>query len=419
VTTTLTPPISTDNPFLASNDLPFGVPAFDKIRDTDYQPAIEEGMRQHLAEVEAIAHQAEPPTFENTLVALERSGVLLTRVLRAFAAVTGANTNDTLQAAQVDLAPKLAGHSDAIYLDEALFRRVRAIYEDRHRLELTAEDRRLIERYHLDFERAGALLDEQDKVRLRELNREESTLTTDFQNRLLAATKSNALIVDDVAQLAGLSESDIAAAAEAAHERKLTNRWLLPLQNTTQQPWQERLSRREMRKRLFDVATHRTDRGDANDTRAIVKRLVALRAERAALLGYSTAAEYVLEDQMAKTPAAAIKLLTDIGSAAVEKARSEAQRIRDLMERDAPGVALEPWDWQFYAEQVRKAEYHLDEARTKPYFVLDRVLTEGVFHAANKLFGISFKERSDIPVYHPDVRVYDVFDADCSEHALV
>jgi peptidyl-dipeptidase Dcp len=418
VTATLKPTKSSRNPFFAPNDLPFGVPPFDRIRDVDYQPAIEEGMRQHLAEVAAIAHQTSAPTFDNTLVALERAGVLLTRVLRAFAAVTGANTNDTLQAAQVELAPQLAAHSDAIYLDDALFRRVRAIYEQRHELSLSPEDCQLVERYHLDFERAGALLSDADKVRLRELNREESTLTTDFQNRLLAATKANGLVIDDVADLAGLSEDDIAAAAEAAHERKLIGRWLLPLQNTTQQPWQERLARRVVRRRLFDVATHRADRGDANDTRELVKRLIALRAERAALLGYATAADHVLGDQMAKTPAAAIKLLTDIGGAAITKARSEAQRIQSLMDRDAGGMKLEAWDWQYYAEQVRKAEYHLDEAQIKPYFLLDRVLHDGVFYAANQLFGITFEPRNDIPVYHPDVRVFDVFDADGSSLAL-
>ena len=232
-------PMSTTNPFFAPSELPFGAPPFDRIRDEHYQPAIEEGMRQHLAEVRAIAGQAAAPTFDNTIVALERSGALLTRALRAFAAVTGANTNDALQQVQINVAPKLAAHSDSIYLDEKLFRRVRVLYEQRDQLNLSPEEKYLIERYHLDFERSGALLSDAHKTRLRALNEEESTLTTDFQNRLLAATKANGLVLDDAGQLEGLSEADIAAAAEAALERKLSGRWLLTLQNTTQQPWQD------------------------------------------------------------------------------------------------------------------------------------------------------------------------------------
>lgn len=411
-------PMSTTNPFFAPSELPFGAPPFDRIRDEHYQPAIEEGMRQHLAEVRAIAGQAAAPTFDNTIVALERSGALLTRALRAFAAVTGANTNDALQQVQINVSPKLAAHSDSIYLDEKLFRRVRVLYEQRDQLDLSPEEKYLIERYHLDFERSGALLSDAHKTRLRALNEEESTLTTEFQNRLLAATKANGLVLDDAEQLEGLSEADIAAAAEAALERKLSGRWLLTLQNTTQQPWQHGLKRRDVRQRLFEKAMHRADQGDANDTRPLVRRLVALRSERAALLGYATTADYVLEDQMAKTPAAAIELLTHIGRAAVSKARSEAQRIQSLIDRAGDGVTLEPWDWQYYAEQVRKAEYDLDEAQIKPYFELDRVVHDGVFFAATQLFGITFKQRTDIPVYHPDVRVYEVFDADGSSMAL-
>lgn len=416
--TTILPAQTIANPFFAPSSLPFGAPPFDKISDTDFQPAIEEGMRQHLAEVREIADQSAEATFDNTLVALERSGQLLTRVLRAFAAVTGANTNDTLQAVQVEEAPRLAGHSDSIYLDAKLFRRIQSIYDRRNELALSPEEVHLVERYHLDFERAGARLSEADKTQLRALNQEESVLTTDFQNRLLAATKANAFVVDDLAQLDGLSEADIAAAAEAAQQRKLTGKWVLAIQNTTQQPWQEMLKRRDVRERLYNVAIHRADRADENDTRAIVHRLVWLRAERAALLGYATAADYVLDDQMAKTPAAAIKLLTDIGTAAAAKARGEAQRIQALMDRDAGGVTLEPWDWQYYSEQVRKAEYHLDESQIKPYFELDRVLHDGAFFAATQLYGITFEPRTDIPVYHPDVRVYEVFEADGSSLAL-
>ena len=412
------PILPADNPFASPSTLLFGAPRFDRIRDEHYQPAIEAGMRAHREEVAAIAHQSAPPTFENTIAALEASGVLLTRVLKAFGGVTSANTNDFLQAVQTDVAPKLAAHSDAIYLDDALFARVHAIHESRHSLGLPIEELTLVERYHLDFVRAGARLSDADKERLKALNQEESRLTTEFQNRLLAANKAGALVIDDAAELEGLSESDIAAAAEAAAERGLERRWLVRLQNTTQQPLQETLCRRAVRRRLFEAAIHRADRGDAHDTTAIVLRLAALRAERARLLGYDNAAAYTLDDQMAKTPDAAIRLLVDIGKAAAAKARAEADRMRPLAEQDGNPHALEPWDWQFYAERVRKTDYDLDEAQIKPYFELDRVLRDGVFFAATRMFGLTFRERRDIPVYHPDVRVFDVFDEDESQLAL-
>jgi peptidyl-dipeptidase Dcp len=410
--------LSSDNPFASPSTLPFGAPPFDRIRDEHYQPAIEEGMRQHRAEVAAIATQDAPPTFENTIAALEGSGVLLTRVLKAFGGVTSANTNDYLQAVQSDVAPKLAAHSDAIYLDDRLFDRVRAIYDARHSLGLRDEEFQLVERYHLDFVRAGARLSDPDKERLKVLNQEESRLTTEFQNRLLAANKAGALVISDVAELEGLSESDIAAAAEAAAERGLAGRWLIRLQNTTQQPVQDMLRRRDVRRRLFEAAIHRADRGDAYDTSAIVLRLADLRAERARLLGYPNAAAYTLDDQMAKTPEAAVKLLVDIGTAAIKKARAEADRMRPMIAREPEPFELEAWDWQFYAEQVRKADYDLDEAQIKPYLELDRVLRDGVFFAATRMFGLTFRERHDIPVYHPDVRVFDVFDEDGSQLAL-
>jgi peptidyl-dipeptidase Dcp len=409
---------NSDNPFFAQSGLPFGAPPFDRIRDEHYQPAIEEGMRRHRVEVDAIVAVDAPPTFENTIVGLERSGDLLTRVLRAFGAVTSANTNDALQTIQTEFAPRLAAHRDAIFLNEGLFRRVRAIYEQRCDSGLTSEQVHLVERLHLDFVRAGALLSEQDKTTLRALNQEESTLTNDFQNRLLAATKAGALDVDDVAELDGLTDGDIGSAAAVAEERGVAGKWVLTLQNTTQQPWQESLRRRDVRRRLFEAALHRADRGDENDTRALVLRLAALRAEQANLLGYENTAAYVLDDQMAKTPAAAIGLLNDLGRPAAATARAEAARIQSLINREDASVTLEPWDWQYYAEQVRKAEYEIDEAQIKPYFELDRVLRDGAFFAATQLYGITFVERTDLPVYQPDVRVFEVFEADGSSLAL-
>ena len=411
-------PFTADNPFFAPSPLPFGAPPFDRIRNGDYPPAIDEGMRRHLREVEEITARAGRPTFENTIAALEQSGELLTRVLKAFGGVTAANTNDELQHIQTEVAPRLAAHSDAIFLNDTLFQRVRAIYDIRDQLDLSAEQKQLVERYCRDFVRAGARLSDADKTRLRGLNQEESTLTTEFHNRLLAATKAGALTFADASELDGLSDADLAAAAEAATSRELVGKWVLLLQNTTQQPALEALRRRDVRRRLFDVSIHRADRGDSLDTRALIQRLASLRAERASLLGFRTAADYALDDQMAKTPEAAIRLLTDVGAAAVAKARDEAARMQALIDRQTGGFALEPWDWQFYAAQVRKAEFDLDEAEVKPYFELDRVLRDGVFFAANRLYGLTFEERADIPVYQPDVRAFEVFDADGSPLAL-
>ena len=407
-----------DNPFAERSTLPFGAPPLDRIRDEHFAPAIEEGMRRQLREVDAITEREDEPTFANTIVELERSGELLTRVLKAFGAVTSANTNDTLQQIQAEQAPKLAAHNDAILLNDALFRRVRAIYDRRAQLGLSPEEHHLVERYHLEFIRAGTQLPEQDKARLRALNQEESTLTTEFQNRLLAATKAGALVIDSRDELEGLNDADVAAAAEAAKDRKLGDKWVLLLQNTTQQPAQASLRRRDVRERLYQAAIHRADRGDATDTRALVERLVELRAEKANLLGFANAAAYVLDDQMAKTADAAIKLLLDIGTSAAEKARSEAAKMQRLIDEEGGGFALQPWDWQHYAERVRKHEYDLDEEQIKPYFELDRVLKDGVFFAATQLYGITFTERTDIPVYHPDVRVYEVSEADGSPLAL-
>jgi peptidyl-dipeptidase Dcp len=408
----------TDNPLLAPSPLPFGAPPFDRIRDEHFLPAIEQGMRQQRAEVDAIATHPAAPTFENTLEALERSGDLLSRSLRAFHAIAGTNTNDALQALQVEIAPRLAAHSDAIHLDPRLFARVHAIFEARERLPLSPEQRRLVERYHLDFVRAGAQLDERAKETLRALNQEESALSAEFQNRVLSATRASALVFDSVDDLAGLDDSHVAAASEAARERGLQNKWVLTLQNTTQQPMLESLSRRDVRRRIFEASIHRTNHGSEFDTRAIIRRLAAIRAERSRLLGFATTADYTLDDQMAKTPTAAIGLLLDVATTAVSRAGAEARRIQAMIDAEGGGFALEPWDWQFYSERVRRAEFDVDDARIRPYLELERVVRDGVFFAATQLFGLTFEERADIPVYHPDVRVFEVFDADHSSLAL-
>src|SRR5437867_6304032 len=420
-TTTATvpaPATAGTNPFLVESTLPYHAPRFDLIRNEHYQPALEEGMRQQLAEIDAIARQTAPPTFENTIVAMEKSGALLTRASKTFSAVVGANTNDTLQKIQDVEAPKLAAHNDAIYLNDQLYQRVQSIYDRRESSNLTLEQKALIERYNRDFVRAGARLSEADKVRMRSINQDLSKLSTDFSNKLLAGTKAAALVVDNVSQLDGLSDAEIQTAAEAAKQRGLAGKWVLPLRNTTQQPAQAELKNRAVRQRLFELSTLRTSRGDSNDTKNTIRRMAELRAERAKLLGYPTWAAYALATQGAKTPENAIKLLTDPVPPATAKARAEAADMQKLIDAQGGGFKLQPWDWQYYAEQVRKAKYDLDESQIKPYFELNSVLQNGVFYAANKLYGLTFKERHDIPVYHPDVRTFEVFDADGKPLAL-
>ncbi len=406
------------NPLLTASTLPLQAPPFDRILDTDYQPAIEQGMREHLVEIRAIADSSDAPTFTNTIEALERSGRLLSRAARIFGALSQSNTNDTLQAAQVALAPKLAEHSDAIYLDAKLFARVKSIHDTRESAGLDAQQVFLVGETYRNFVRAGAQLSSEDQTTLRALNMEESTLSTDFQNKLLAASNAGAVVVDDVSRLDGLGEGGVEAAAAAARENKQDGKWLLALQNTTQQPVLGALKDRALRLQVLEASEKRASRGDGNDTRAIAQRLAQLRAERAKLLGYPTYSAYSLADQMAKTPEAAIKFMTDMVPAATAKARGEAARIQALIDTQKGGFTVSAADWDFYADQVRKAEYDLDDSQIKPYFELDRVLNDGVFFAANQLYGLTFKERKDLPVYHPDVRVFDVFDADGKQLAL-
>jgi len=411
-------PFTSDNPFAQPSTLLYQAPAFDRIRNEHFQPAIEEGMRQQLAEIAAIASDTAAPTLENTIIAIERSGRLLERASNVFFAIASANTNDTLQQVQEAVAPQLAAHYDAIFLNDTLFRRIRSLYDRRDSLGLDSLQRFLVERYYRDFVRAGALLSDSEKTRMRALNQEEASLTTEFQRRLLAATREAAVVVDDSTQLDGLSAGDVAVAAQAARDRNLTGRWVLSLRNTTQHPLQATLRNRALRERLFRASTTRAMRGDSNDTRQIILRLAELRPERARLLGFPSLAAYVLDEQMAKTPEAATRLLTDLAAASTAKARGEIAAMQRLIDSQNGGFQLQPWDWQYYAEQVRLAQYALDEEQIKPYFELDRVLQDGVFYAANQLYGLTFRPRTDLPVYHPDVRVYEVFDADSSSLGL-
>ncbi|MHC0470139.1 peptidyl-dipeptidase Dcp [Citrobacter sp. EBS8] len=404
--------MSLTNPFLHHSTLPYQAPQFDQIDVQHYRPAFDEGVRQKREEIAAIVQNPQDPDFANTLLALEQSGALLTRVISVFFAMTAAHTNDELQRLDEAFSAELAGLANDIYLDGALFARVDAVWQRRHTLGLDSESMRLVEVVHQRFVLAGARLNEADKARLKALNTESATLTSQFNQRLLAANKSGALVVDDVRRLDGLSAEEIAVAAEAAKEKGLESRWVIPLLNTTQQPALAVLRDRQSREDLFTQAWTRAEHDDDNDTRAIIQRLVDIRIQQAKLLGFANYAAWKIADQMAKTPEAALSFMRAIVPAAHQRALDEQAEIQKVIDQEQGQFSVRAWDWAFYAEQVRREKYALDEAQLKPYFALDTVLNEGVFWTANQLFGIKFVERFDIPVYHPDVRVWEIFDHD-------
>jgi peptidyl-dipeptidase Dcp len=401
--------------------LPYDAPDFNWVQQTAFKPAIEEGMRRQLVEVEAIATDPQAPTFANTIEALERSGLLLSRASSVMYNLVSAHTNEELQNLRAELSPRLSAHSDAINMDARLFARIKSLYDRRDEMGLDAVEKRLVERRYTAFVRGGALLDEAGKTKLKAINEELSKLSTQFSENVLAETNNAAVVVDDVKRLEGLSEAAITAASDAAKAKGLEGKWLLTLSNTTQQPVLSALKDRSLREQVYRASIDRCSQGDANNNLKIVSRQAKLRAERALLLGYPNHAAYVLADEMAGTPQAALDLLSGMVPAAMKNARAEADKLQALMDAqqatpgtDTQRMVLMPWDWDYYAEQVRKAEYDLDEAAIKPYFVLDSVLYNGVFYTAERLFGITFKLRTDIPVYHPDVRVWEIFDADGS-----
>ncbi|MDO6405579.1 peptidyl-dipeptidase Dcp [Pantoea phytobeneficialis] len=406
------------NPFFTASTLPYQTPPFDLIQEDDFRPALEAGIDEKRREVAAIASNPEPASFENTYEALERSGQLLSRVNLVFGAMTSANTSERLQDIDELITPKLTALTDEITLNSQLFSRLDYVYQHRGSLCPDAEAMRLTEVTWQHFKLAGAALNDADKAQLRACNQELATLGTKFGNRLLAASKMGAYTVSDPAALAGLSAEELAHAKAAAEARGLSGEWLIPLQNTTQQPALQSLSVRATREALFQRALSRCEQGDDNDTRALVLRMAQLRAQRASLLGFKTYAEWGLQDQMAKTPEAAFSFMRNIVPAARERAEREAADIQQAIEQAHHSFPLRAWDWNFYAEQVRKAKYDLDESQIRPYFALENVLEKGVFWAASQLFGIRFSERHDLPVYHPDVRVYEIFDADDTPLAL-
>lgn len=406
------------NPFFTASTLPFQAPPFDKIQDSDFKPAIEKGMQEQLTEVEKIANNPDAPTFDNTYKALEKTGALLDRVLNVFGALTGADTNDTLQDIESDVAPQLAAHSDAIYLNDKLFERLKAVYDKRDQLDLDPESLRLVNVVYDNFVHHGADLSAADKAKLKELNKQAATLSTAFGKKLLAATNAGALVVDDESALDGLNDSQIAAAATAAEGRDLDGKWALTLQNTTQQPALSELTDRDTRKALFEKSWTRAEQGGDNDTRATVLKLAKVRAEEAKLLGYPNWAAWKLVNQMAKTPDNVEEFMDKLAPAVVAQAKREAKDIQAQIESSGKDFKVEPWDWQYYAEKVRKAKYDIDQSEIKPYFELDNVLENGVFYAAHELYGLNFKERKDIPVYNDDVRVFEVTDADGSPVGL-
>ncbi|WP_225199104.1 M3 family metallopeptidase [Gluconobacter oxydans] len=407
------------NPFFSASTLPYQAPRFDQITDSDYAPAFERGMAEHLREIKAIAGNRAAPTFDNTIAAMERAGQTLNRVQMTFYGVYQANTDDTLDKVQSQEAPRLTAHEDEVYLNAKLFARVKSLYDRREKLNLTPEQAQLLDIYYQQFVHAGAQLSAADKTKLRAINTRLSNLETQYEQKLIASAKNGALIVDNKKALAGLDDNTIASAAKSAQERGLTGKWVIPLQNTTQQPALSSLTDRETRQALFEQSWTRAEKGDNNDTRATIAELAELRAQKAALFGYPNFAAYTLYDQMAKTPEAAENFMQQLVPATVAEQKREAEVLQKAIRKDGGKFDLKPWDWEHYSDQVRRAKYNLDQDEIKPYFELKTVLTDGVFFAANQLYGITFQQRTDIPVYQPDVMVFEVHDKDGSPLGLM
>ncbi len=418
MSTLLSPALAADsttlpasNPFAAASPLPFNYPQFDRIKDSDFAPAFDAGMAQELAEARRIADNPATPTFDNTLVALEQNGQLLKRATTVFFSLVSADTNDARNQLRKDYAPRFAAQRDKVFLDAKLFARIEALYARRATLKLDPESLRLLERYYADFVHAGAKLSVADKEKLKAYNTELASLASEFSQNMLDEVNDSAVVVDDVKQLAGLTPAQIATSADEAKTRGLAGKYVLTLLNTTGQPLESQLTYRPLRQRLHEASIARGSRGGKFDNTALVSRIVKVRAERATLLGFPNHAAYKLEDQTARTPDAVNAMLRQLAPPAVANAKREAGELQKVIDREGGGFQLAPWDWEFYSEKVRAEKYAFDESQLKPYLELWNVEENGVFYAANQLYGLTFKRRTDLPVYQPDVRVYDVFDA--------
>jgi len=412
------------NPFFQQSPLPLQFPQFDKITDADFAPAFNRGMADNSREIEAIANSKDEPTFENTILAMESSGQLLRRALTVFFNLTSANTNDTLDKLDAEYSPKLAAHNDSVYLNAKLFERIKALYAKRETLGLDPQSVRLIERYHTDFVRAGANLTEAQKTRVKAINAELATLTTQFGQNVQDEVNDSAVIVSDRAELAGLTDQQIDGLAESAREKGMPGKYRIALLNTTIQPLLPQLDNRALRERIHKASIARGSRGNKWDNRAIVSKVTKLRAERAAIMGYPSYAAFALAEETAKNPEAVNKMLEQLAPPAVANARKEGVVLQAMIdsEQKAKGkdsFALEPWDWSYYTDKVRKAQYNYDEAQLKPYLELNNVLQNGIFYAVTKLYGVTFKRRTDLPVYHEDVQVYEAFNEDGSQLAFI
>ncbi len=399
-----------DNPFFAESPLPHQLPPFDRIDDAHYAPAFERGMADQIAEIEAIAGASEPPTFENTIVALERSGQLLNRVAATFFALSSADTNDAINAIRNEMAPRLAAHTDRMLLDAGLFARVEALYEQRADIGLDDESRRLVEEYYVDFVRAGARLSDPEKERMQAINARLAALSSRFTQNVLDEVNASAVVVESRDELAGLSEGQIAAAVAAAEARDLEGRYVIPLLNTSGQPALASLEDRGLRERIARTSLARGSQGGEYDNRGVITEMARLRAERADMLGYPNHAAYILERQTARTVGAVNDRLASLAPPAVANAEREAADLQAMAEAEGADIELAAWDWSYYTEKVRAERYAFDASQLRPYFEMDNVLENGVFFAANRLYGLTFEERPELPVYHPDVRVWEVFD---------
>jgi peptidyl-dipeptidase Dcp len=402
------------NPLLQKSSLQYQAPPFNLITDKHFKPAFEYGLTVHDKEIAAIANNPAAPTFQNTVLAFETSGVDLKRATTVFYNLTGSNTNPTLQDLQAEYAPIFSAHSDKMYLNSKLYKRFKAIDLST----LKDEDKKLTQYYLQEFELAGANLSDSDKEKMKAINSELASLGTEFGSKLLIARKNGAILFDNAAELDGLSANDLAAAKAKATEAGHEGQYLIGLQNTTQQPVLQSLTNRATREKIFKSSWSRAEKNDEGDTRAVLEKMARLRLQKAQLMGKKNFAEWKIQDQMAQTPERAMNLLAKIAGPAVAKAKIEAKEIQDLIDAQNGGFQMEPWDWNFYSEQVRKAKYDLDESQVKPYFELTTVLEKGVFFAAKKMYGITFKQRTDLPVYHPDVVAYEVFDNDGKSMAI-